>query len=80
MIESPVIFGLVTSSIICLVIYFILREKNKYQEDKYNETKQDIIGLFFIIFFTIFITHIIYDRASSKNIVPAEMNNIQCPF
>ena len=49
MIDSPVIFGLMTSSIICLIIYFILREKNKYNEDKYNETKQDIIGLFFII-------------------------------
>ena len=66
MIESPVIFGLVSSSIICLIIYLILREKNRYNEDKYSETKQDIIGLFFIIFFTIFITHIIYDKASSK--------------
>ena len=80
MIDSPVIFGLVSSSIICLIIYFILREKNKYDKDKYSETKQDIIGLFFIIFFTIFITHIIYDKTSSKNIVPIEVNNGQCPF
>lgn len=80
MIDSPVIFGLMTSSIICLIIYFILREKNKYNEDKYNETKHDIIGLFFIIFFTIFITHIIYDKTNSKNIVPIEVNNGQCPF
>ena len=79
MIESPVIYGLVSSSVICLIIYFILREKNKYNEDKYSETKQDIIGLFFI-FFTIFITHIIYDRTSSKNIVPIELNNGHCPF
>ena len=80
MIESPVIFGLVSSSMICLIIYLILREKNRYNEDKYSETKQDIIGLFFIIFFTIFITHIIYDKASSKSIVSVEVNNGLCPF
>lgn len=80
MIESPVIFGFVTSSIICFIIYLVLREKNKYNEDKYNESKQDIIGLFFIIFFTIFITHIIYDKTGSKNIVPIEVNDGSCPF
>jgi hypothetical protein len=80
MIESPVIFGFVTSSIICFIIYLVLREKNKYNEDKYNESKQDIIGLFFIIFFTIFITHIIYNKTSSTNIVPIEVNDGNCPF
>ena len=80
MIESPVIFGLVSSSIICLIIYFVLREKNKYNEDKYSETKQDIIGWLFIIFFTIFITHIIYDKTNSKTLVSVEVNNGQCPF
>ena len=80
MIDSPVIFGLVTSSVISLIIYFILREKNKYNDDKYTETKQDIIGLFFIIFFTIFITHIVYDKASSQRLVAVEVNNGLCPF
>jgi hypothetical protein len=80
MIDSPVIFGLVTSSVISLIIYLILREKNKYNADKFAETKQDIIGLFFIIFFTIFITHIIYDRSSSRSLVPVDVNNGLCPF
>ena len=55
MLENNLIFSLVSSSVICIIIYCINYKKENLNEDK----KNDIILLFGISFATIFILRII---------------------
>jgi len=55
MLENNLVFSLISSSIICIIIYCINYKKQNFNEDK----KNDIILLFGISFTTIFILRII---------------------
>jgi len=76
MLENNLVFSLVSSSIICIIIYCINYKKNNLNGDK----KNDIILLFGISFATIFILRIISQNNNSVVSTGGAVNNYKPPF
>ena len=76
MLDNNLIFSLVSSSIICIVIYCINYKKNNITEDK----KNDIILLFGISFATVFILRIVSQNNNSVISTGTTVNNYKPPF
>jgi len=76
MLENNLVFSLVSSSLICIIIYCINYKKNNITEDK----KNDIILLFGISFATVFILRIVSQNNNSVISTGTTINNYKPPF
>ena len=76
MLENNLVFSLVSSSIICIIIYCIDYKKNNLTENK----KNDIILLFGISFATIFILRIVSQNNKPVISTGGGVNNYKPPF
>ena len=76
MLENNLVFSLISSSIICIIIFCINYKKNNLTEDKKNDT----ILLFGISFATIFILRIVSQNNNTVVSTGGTINNYKPPF
>jgi len=83
MIDTPLGFSLIGSIIICVVVYFILKEQNRYSNNR-EEMRNDLLGLFTIIFGSLFCIKMYCGENISHGtqLVPKslDLKTTKCPF
>jgi len=83
MIDSPLGFSLIGSIIICVIVYFILKEQNRYSNNR-EEMRNDLLGLFAINFGALFCIKMYCGESISHGtqLVPKslDLKTTKCPF
>ena len=83
MINTPLGFSLIGSIIICVIVYFILKEQNRYSNNR-EEMRNDLLGLFAIIFGSLFCIKMYCGESISHGtqLVPKslDLKTTKCPF
>ena len=83
MIDTPLGFSLIVSSTICIIVYFILKEQNRYVSNR-DEMRNDLMGLYAVIFASIFIIKILCGETISLGTQMVsksfDLKSTKCPF
>lgn len=83
MIDTPIGFSLIGSITVCVIVYFILKEQNRYAQNR-EDMRNDLLGLFVIIFGSLFCIKMICGENISHGtqLVPKslDLKSTKCPF
>jgi hypothetical protein len=83
MIDTPLGFSLIGSITVCVIVYFILKEQNRYNQNR-EEMRNDLLGLFVVIFGSIFCIKMFSGETISHGtqLVPKslDLKSTKCPF